>query len=1036
MTKVVILGGGVAGMSAAHELVERGFEVVVLERRELPGGKARSIPVAEGGEGRSGHELADTGVASIEHRLPGEHGFRFFPGFYKHVIDTMRRIPSFDGRLVADHLVPTTRVGITQYEQPTFQIPALFPRTPGDAGTVLRDILVAFGPVTGLTPDDLAFFGARIWQILTSCDARRIGEYEKTDWWDFVDAERRSAAYQKFLASGITRSLVAAKARKASTRTIGDVFVQLMLTIVNPAAGSTDRVFDGPTNLVWIDPWLVELQARGVEYRLGAEVEAILCDDERITGVAVRERGTPTVVTGDHYVSALPLERMAPLVNEGLIAIDPRLANLRTLTPNVDWMNGIQYYLHRDVPTAHGHVIHIDSEWALTSVSQLQFWRSVAPEQFGDSNVRGILSVDISDWTAPGSDGRTAMQCSRSEVARETWSQLKRSVNVDEELLRDEDLHSWFLDPDIDQDPDRPGYLTNAEPLLVNLVDTWPLRPDAATAVPNLFLASDYVRTHTDLATMEGANEAARRAVNAVLDSAGYDGPRCEVWPLHETELLAPWRLHDAARYERGLPWDGSLLQVAAHALGGASPLLDQVGPLLELVEPFVTLVADVLDATDGSIEDTGEVRHVDPTVATGSAYVPTPEDVLLDIADLVPGSGDVVGPAGLLQRAGWERDRLTDALEAHAEAASPAVAAEATVPRSTPGSAAVAPFDGPAGFLERLDWYRELVADTLGSGIPAGEPQKHLYALVNDFIGRPGKALRPALCVATARALGGRAENAFPAAAGIEMLHNAFLVHDDIEDGSDSRRGVPTMHRRVGVPIAVNTGDAMNALAMRFFRRSVEQLGPGAAIRILDEVDHMLVESLEGQATELGWVRDNDLTVGTEDYLLLVLKKTAWYSFIHPLRIGAIVANPEDPHLDRFDRLGYLLGLAFQITDDVLNLRGSASRYGKEIDGDLWEGKRTIAITHALAHVNRVDRLWIGNFLARPRERRLPREVLQLHGILEGAGSIEWARESAAAFARAATREFDAGAFAGVPPGPDLDWLRSCVDFLVQRDA
>jgi geranylgeranyl diphosphate synthase, type II len=178
---------------------------------------------------------------------------------------------------------------------------------------------------------------------------------------------------------------------------------------------------------------------------------------------------------------------------------------------------------------------------------------------------------------------------------------------------------------------------------------------------------------------------------------------------------------------------------------------------------------------------------------------------------------------------------------------------------RRSLSAAAVAVLDGPAGFLERLDWYRELVPDTLGSGVPAGEPRKHLYGLVNDFIGRPGKALRPALCVATARALGGRAEDAFPAAAGIEMLHNAFLVHDDIEDGSDSRRGVPTMHRRVGVPIAANTGDAMNALAMRFFRRSVEQLGPGAAIRILDEVDHMLVESLEGQATELGWVRDND---------------------------------------------------------------------------------------------------------------------------------------------------------------------------------
>jgi geranylgeranyl pyrophosphate synthase/uncharacterized protein with NAD-binding domain and iron-sulfur cluster len=984
--RVIVIGGGVAGMSAAHELVERGFEVVVLERRNIAGGKARSIPVLDDGAGTSGHEVADTGVASIEHRLPGEHGFRFFPGFYKHVIDTMRRIPSFDGRQVADHLVPTTRVGITQYEAPTFDVPTVFPRTPDDAGTILRDILLAFSTVTDLTADDLAFFGARIWQILTSCRERRIGDYERIAWWDFVGAEPRSASYRKFLATGITRSLVAAKARKASTRTIGDIFVQLMLTIVDPTAGSTDRVLDGPTNLVWIDPWLSLLESNGVDYRFGSDVEEIICDGGRVTGVAVREQGSrEVVVTGDHYVSALPLERMAALVSDRLLAADRALENLRTLAPNVDWMNGVQYYLRNDVPTAHGHVIHIDSEWALTSISQLQFWRSVAPEQFGDSDVRGILSVDVSDWTAPGSDGRTAMECTRAEVARETWKQLKRSINEDRELLRDEDVHSWFLDPDIESDPAHPGHLANAEPLLVNLVETWPLRPDATTAIPNLFLASDYVRTHTDLATMEAANEAARRAVNGVLDAAGFDGPRCDLWPLHEPDILAPWRLYDASRYERGLPWDDSLTKVAAHVLREASPLLEQASVLIPLVEPLAAPVADALVQAEAKAKEIVDVRAIDPTVAVGSAYEPTPEDLLLGVADVVPGAGDIVGPGG---------------------------------------------------FLQRLGWYRDLLAGTLESGVPSGEPQKHLYGLVRDFVDRAGKGLRPALCLATAGALGGRREDAYPAAAGLEMLHNAFLVHDDIEDGSHSRRGAPTMHRRAGVPIAINTGDAMQALAMRYFRRSGERVGPVAALRILDEVDHMLLESLEGQALELGWIRDKDLTIAVDDYLRLVLKKTAWYSFIHPLRIGAIVADENDANLDRFDRFGYLLGLAFQITDDVLNLKGDVMRYGKEIYGDLWEGKRTIVIAHALAHVDRMDRTWMSDFLARARERRLPREVLRLHDILDRGGSIEWARQSAAAFAEAAARELDEVAFARVPSSPDLDWLRSCVPFLVGRDA
>jgi geranylgeranyl pyrophosphate synthase len=562
-------------------------------------------------------------------------------------------------------------------------------------------------------------------------------------------------------------------------------------------------------------------------------------------------------------------------------------------------------------------------------------------------------------------------------VMREVWAQLKRSINIDRELLRDEDLHSWFLDPDIQPSGNGSGLLTNAEPLLVNLVNTWALRPEATTRIPNLFLASDYVRTYTDLATMEGANEAARRAVNGLLDATRFVGPRCGVWPLHQPEILVPLQRHDAARYAAGLPWDDRLTGIAVDAVRRASPLLAQVTPLLERVAPYVSPVAAKLELGDFS---TKELAAVGSTAQRGAGG--TQGDF----------TNNAVGMAGDLA--------------------------------------------GPTDFLERLGWYREMLDGTLAASVPTLEPQRHLYALVKDFLDRAGKGLRPALCIATTRALGGRADDALLSAAGIEMLHNAFLVHDDIEDGSESRRGVATMHRRAGVPIAVNTGDAMNALAMRLFRRNVESLGPAAALRILDEVDHMLVESLEGQAIELGWVRDNDLTVQPEDYLRLVLKKTAWYSFIHPMRIGALVANGEDRKLDRFDRFGFLLGAAFQITDDVLNLTGDVARYGKEINGDLLEGKRTIVLAHALGQVNARDRAWIGNFLSRPRERRLTREVLQLRRILASTESIDWAQQSAVAFAEAAKREFEERAFAGAPAGPDLEWLRNCVDFIVKRNA
>jgi geranylgeranyl pyrophosphate synthase len=226
-----------------------------------------------------------------------------------------------------------------------------------------------------------------------------------------------------------------------------------------------------------------------------------------------------------------------------------------------------------------------------------------------------------------------------------------------------------------------------------------------------------------------------------------------------------------------------------------------------------------------------------------------------------------------------------------------------------------------------------------------------------------------------------------------------------------------------------------MNALSMRLFRRNLAQLDPVVALRIVDEVDHLLVQSLEGQAMELGWIRDNDCAVTTDDYLRMVLKKTAWYSFIHPMRIGALAAGCCPDGLGRFHRFGFLLGAAFQIQDDILNLTGAASRYGKEIGGDLWEGKRTLVLVHALAHATAADRARVQEFLAHAGRRPLDREVAAVRRLLGATGSVEWARQAAAALSRAAVDELPA-AYAGALDGPDLEFVRSLADYVVERDV
>lgn len=540
---VMILGGGVAGMSAAHELIERGFRVTVYEHKPVPGGKARSIEVPNSGtDGRKD--------------LPGEHGFRFFPRFYKHLPDTMSRIPYKDGSCV-DNLVQTTRIEMAQYGLPPVVSVSRFPRSLKDVEVILKAMT---GGQTGLTEEDALFFAKKLWQILTSCEDRRIEEYEKQDWWTFIDANSRSTAYQKFFGHGITRSLVAAKAQKASARTMGDIIVQMLLDIATPGE-SADRLLNGPTDDVWIMPWLQYLRDKGVEYHMNVQVNGFECDGSQITGVKIHREGEDSTVTADYYLAAIPVERFAPLLNDQMIQADESLESIKSLANNVEWMNGIQYYLSKDATIDHGHTIYIDSEWALTSVSQRQFWEGYNFSNIGDGDVEGILSVDISDWDAKGMNGKAAKHCTREEVTDEVWEQLKRSLNVEgEQILSDDHLITSFLDPDIVAYDHEKGLVEkNLEPLLVNLKNTWNMRPEASTEIPNFFLASDYVQTNTDLATMEAANEAARRAVNGIIGASGSNATPCEIWKLHEPDILAPWRDNDQKRFDRGLPWDGKM---------------------------------------------------------------------------------------------------------------------------------------------------------------------------------------------------------------------------------------------------------------------------------------------------------------------------------------------------------------------------------------------------------------------------------------------------------------------------------------------
>jgi geranylgeranyl diphosphate synthase, type II len=334
---------------------------------------------------------------------------------------------------------------------------------------------------------------------------------------------------------------------------------------------------------------------------------------------------------------------------------------------------------------------------------------------------------------------------------------------------------------------------------------------------------------------------------------------------------------------------------------------------------------------------------------------------------------------------------------------------------------------------LDRLKQYHEVTIQALLQTVPKKPRAKYLWDLVPSYPLRGGKGFRPALCIATCRALGGSTKAALFSAVALELFHNAFLIHDDVEDGSEYRRGLPTMHSEHGVGIAVNVGDAMNVLSIRPLMLNLVTLGPELTWRVFEEVEHMVRESVEGQAIELGWVRDNACDLTESDYLRMTLKKTCWYTCIHPCRIGALIANKR-ANLEALNRFGYYMGAAFQIQDDILNLVGEHQKYGKEIGGDIWEGKRTMVLIHALNHSTRAEKKRLSRFLATPRVERSVADVQWVYWLMAKYESIDFARSAARQLAGAAIFEFHK-AYGGLPDSEDKQFIQQIVMYMIERD-
>lgn len=295
----------------------------------------------------------------------------------------------------------------------------------------------------------------------------------------------------------------------------------------------------------------------------------------------------------------------------------------------------------------------------------------------------------------------------------------------------------------------------------------------------------------------------------------------------------------------------------------------------------------------------------------------------------------------------------------------------------------------------------RQGVLDALsGFSVPGLDPDERVSAeltrftdLLRDYPARLGKTLRGQLLVLSARAHGVSDESsALVLAEALELFQDWVLVHDDIEDGSEERRGQPALHRTVGMSVALNVGDAMHMLMWRHLL-GLDQRPPLNRERALGEFSRMLLATAAGQHLDLAWVEAGRFDVSEAEYLRMVTLKTAYYTVATPLALGAACAGLVPP--PELEGHALDLGVAFQIRDDVLNL-SAPPEYGKERAGDLYEGKRTLILAHFLRTAPLQQRERVVALLARPRLEKRASEMAEVLAALQDAGSVAYAQSVA----------------------------------------
>lgn len=335
--------------------------------------------------------------------------------------------------------------------------------------------------------------------------------------------------------------------------------------------------------------------------------------------------------------------------------------------------------------------------------------------------------------------------------------------------------------------------------------------------------------------------------------------------------------------------------------------------------------------------------------------------------------------------------------------------------------------------FPQELAKLKKSVWREIQKYLPSKPPYAH-YRMIREYPSRQGKYFRPGLVLLAAEMFGGNPKRAILTAAAMQTSEDWLLIHDDIEDHSLKRRGLPTLHESYGDELAINAGDALHMIMWKMLGDNVRLFKDKTGWKVFNLMNDILLKATEGQHLELKWIRDNKVLVSQKEYLDMIKRKTAYYTVIGPLQLGAIIAGAGENELQKIEEWGVPFGYAFQIWDDYMNITAPGGKQGKEQGGDILEGKRTLMLSHLLQHCRKNEKSKIEKIYLKERAQKTNPEKNFIMRLMKECGSLEYAKKTARQFGEQARNIFDKNT-ARLPDTKAKKIIRAGIEFVTRRE-